>query len=178
MTEATSFSFMLSSINGRTDGTAAAPSFGSAQVLPGRVEATVPGTFMMSAINGRAQLKGIVRDCCEKCVGIVPATFVCRRCGFICDICMRTICTHTRGDEVKSCTGPSAANPMPASSFCNSCGMKPLPVPYYHCIVCPDYDHCPACEEINDDLAALARPGARPRHDPTHAMIKYRRPHS
>jgi hypothetical protein len=51
--------------------------------------------------------------------------------------------------------------------------MRPLPLPYYHCMVCPDYDLCPSCEDINSTLTAHS---GEKIHDGTHAMIKYKEP--
>jgi hypothetical protein len=151
------------------------------RTLPERVE-PIPVGFMLSSINGRNQLEGgarrVVHQRCNLCRSAPEAEFKCLQCGLMCGVCMRTMCSHDRGRGVYELVTSPAATNMPAQSFCNSCGMRPLPVPYYHCMVCPDYDHCPACEEINDGIEAMGDTSTRPRHDPAHPMIKYRGPHS
>jgi hypothetical protein len=59
------------------------------------------------------------------------------------------------------------------ASFCNGCGATPLPLPFYHCMTCQDFDLCGDCERINGLVLAGGK-NRKQVHDPSHPMIKYR----
>jgi hypothetical protein len=134
-------------------------------------------SFMLSTLSGRDNLqaeaygRSPVCTLCHERSG--TAAWLCTRCGTLCDVCVRVASEHTvdhTAVEQIYRRGPMHAAP---DSYCDACGMKPLTLPYYHCVGgCDNYDLCATCETINDTLIAGGQ--RRPLHDPTHVMVKYR----
>jgi hypothetical protein len=149
--------------------------------IPGKVNITSPNigfSFMLNPNSGRFMGRKALEKCelnrsedrCAECAQ--AATFRCRDCRKnLCEVCIRTIISHVK-HEVTALINKQAV--MPKASFCNGCGVSPLPIPYYHCMVCEDYDLCGTCEGINDVVVATTIDDRI--HDPTHPMVKYRRP--
>jgi len=145
-------------------------------------------TFMLSDLNGRADLRPppapLLRDLtgrsgsttalCAHCWRD-PAAVDCEACGPLCGVCVRTRPSHrdheSQSSEIMTGARHIEVQRLPPTSFCNACQRRPLTLPYYHCLVCPDYDLCDACDALQDSL--LAR-GDLKLHDPTHAMAKIR----
>jgi hypothetical protein len=137
-------------------------------------------SFMMSPTRGRVALEDeahgqfVITYCGCSSRDVV---WHCDDCGAdYCDLCIRLDARHRpEHKRVRATRSIPVLTQLPRS-FCNACRAVPLPLPYYHCLVCPDFDLCAACEAINDLLAQT--PDRAPLHDPTHPMMKLRTLHS
>jgi hypothetical protein len=135
-------------------------------------------TFMLSSIQGRKELDkvsdppgGRSETFCTACDH--DALWECTTCKApLCDVCVRTLSTHKE----------HAIQRLPGSHHrrvhddkpkaCSTCGISPLPLPYYQCVKCRDFFLCTTCDEINDRLAPLY--DELMVHNVDHPMIKYR----
>lgn len=131
----------------------------------------------LASINGRRHLEQLERDSasaqppCDVC-GHVRASYICSMCSRSaeCGLCAKTLGRHDgHMAHVSLLKAPST---MPPTSYCNAFGERPLSLPYYHCTVCPDFDLCRDCEELNDRLVDAKQDVVL--HDPLHVTVKIR----
>lgn len=148
---------------------------------PRKVVQPPDNTFMMSPINGRREYEKRIagrdaRVCVHCTTRLVP--WHCTVCGSdLCDVCVRlsqcgsSTLVKGRAHTLTQIRERKLLTTQP-KSFCNACGCTPLTVPYFHCMVCVDYDLCEGCDAANDLLIK----NLQSIHDSGHPMIKFRKP--
>jgi hypothetical protein len=128
---------------------------------------------MLSPPSGRLDMDNGGVELCRDCYR-ARSTWKCLDCRTThCDVCVRLNPKHgAHRSQVVPLTPLNVWGARP-QSFCNGCGASPLPLPFFHCMTCADYDLCAGCEEINSGLIASKAPREK-LHDATHPMIKHR----
>jgi hypothetical protein len=149
------FSFMLHEYNGRL-----------------QLDQSLAHRYAVPRSDGQRPIPGTCAGCFTKITG--PSFKCTLGCGVLCAICVRTLTMH-RGHQ--KCTteerrSVQQSGLMPFGSFCNGCGQTPLTTPFYHCMVCVDYDLCATCEELNDKFDVAGDDLML--HTLDHVMVKYR----